>query len=475
LKGRLDPAEWKLYSLIWERFVASQMAPAKVEQRMVTIMPEDRPGQAHTYEFHASASEVKFPGYMKVWNREVSVGPDGEPKEKEEPLPALQEGEPLECVEWLTERKETKPPPRFTEASLVRTLERNEIGRPSTYAQILSTLTQRQYVDRKKQTLFPTDLGMRVNELLVSTLDKLFDVKFTASMEEKLDAVERGELEWAHMIGDFYTQFKEWMLAAREPAADMTLVAAVLAALEPVEDWAPPVKRGKRTYSDEQFVESIKRQIEQSDRPVSDRQLQVLLRMAGKYAGSLSAVQEILKAKGLQAQIDKLQESAPKEATLKKLSIAEDLDLDESTRKFVTSLRTWTDRGRALSDAQTAALNRVLEGYAEQIPDFDTLREEFGLSKTERSEDEESKLLLAAMATVKEWKEPVTKGKRVFDDKAFYDSLSSHFSKKKMLSPRQKAALKKMVKRYREAIPDFEKMAGKLGLDGERKVKEQDM
>ncbi len=161
------------------------------------------------------------------------------------------------CLEWLSERKETTPPARYSEASLVKELERNGVGRPSTYAQIISTLTQRTYMTRQNRSLAATDLGMRVGDLLTESLGDLFDVKFTASMEDMLDSVEQGKVQWTSMLSEFYSKFEKWMEATKAPAANSESVMKVLSAFDHVKEWAPEVKRGKRTYCDEKVARSI--------------------------------------------------------------------------------------------------------------------------------------------------------------------------------------------------------------------------
>jgi len=128
---------------------------------------------------------------------------------KEEPLPDLKEGELLKCVEVKLQEKETQPPPRFNDASLVRALEEKGIGRPSTYASIIYTLVRRNYVRRQKGSFIPTDLGIKVTELLNEFFPNILDEKFTAKMEEALDYVEKGEILWVKVLEDFYPQFKE--------------------------------------------------------------------------------------------------------------------------------------------------------------------------------------------------------------------------------------------------------------------------
>jgi DNA topoisomerase-1 len=460
LADKLDPAQLKIYSIIWERFVASQMSPAKIGQRIVDIETTPPPEASSTYLFHASTSEVKFPGYMKVSSF------DNKPQKEEETdhLPELTEGEPLERLDWLTERKETQPPQRYSEASLVRALETNGVGRPSTYAQIISTLYQRKYVTRDKRVMTPLELGMKVNDLLVSTLGELFDVKFTASMEESLDRIETGSIEWTNMLADFYANFEKWMLNAQEPAAEEHVVASILDQIEKVTQWAPETRKGKRKYNDRLFVESIRSQLTDKKKPVSQRQLITLVKIACHYKDQVPEIEAAVSEAGFGELLTAAENNPPRETTVRKLEILKDIGLEESALRFAESLRSRVVGGRALTEPQVKALNNIVLAHSSQIADFEKIKDELDVSSSAIAEDNESGPLIDALACVTKWNEPVTRGRRVFDDSAFYASLLSHFSRKGFLTPKQRAALKRMAKKYRDQIHDYEKLEAELGL-----------
>ncbi|HSR32160.1 MAG TPA: DNA topoisomerase, partial [Anaerolineae bacterium] len=214
LKEHLSRDELRLYTLIWKRFMASQMAPAILDQTSVDILagPPDGP---KPYLFRATGSVVKFPGFLKVY--EESREEDEEAEEGEGVrLPPLVKGEELDLVQLLPRQHFTQPPPRYTDASLIRALEEYGIGRPSTYAPILSTLLQRGYVERMEKKLVPTDLGFTVNDLLVGFFPDLINVEFTAGMEEKLDEVATGEVAWVPMLHEFYEPFSQKVEVAQE-------------------------------------------------------------------------------------------------------------------------------------------------------------------------------------------------------------------------------------------------------------------
>jgi len=191
LQDKLEKDQWALYDLIWRRFLASQMASALYEKTEVAIA-------AGNCLFRANGSKLLFPGFLKV-----------EPREEEDKLiPLLREGQKLALVELKPEQHFTEPPPRYNEASLVKALEDNGIGRPSTYAPILQTLRDREYVWTERRSLRPTELGFQVNDYLVKHFPGIINVEFTANMESDLDQVERGRAEWRQLLSDFYQTFK---------------------------------------------------------------------------------------------------------------------------------------------------------------------------------------------------------------------------------------------------------------------------
>ena len=469
MASRLDPAQLKLYRLIWQRYVASQMAPAKLSIRTVDV--DAGPANGGTvYTLRASASDITFPGYMKVSGVERLAAKEGAEKEDEPvPLPPLTEGEALDLLEWLSERKETKPPPRFSEAALVRALEENGVGRPSTYAQTIGTLHNRDYVTREKRTLSPTELGMQVSDLLTETLGDLFDVTFTATMEASLDEVEKGSVRWDDMLADFYRQFSEWMEKTKAPQADESALDRVLETLSGVTEWNPPVQNGKRVYSDEKFVESVGKQRTDGKKAISEKQLEALLRITYRYRDQLSEVERLLEETGYGKMLKDPDLQPPRTSTVRKFELLAAIELDEKTCEFVNSLRARSQSGRRLTPAQLGALDRIVLGHEKVIPDFQTLRGGLDLTpQQDEGPDEESGPLLEGMSAVQTWKDPVTRGKRVFDDKAFCGSLREQFGRKGSLSVRQRAALKRLVGRYREQIPGFEALQTRFQIGSGR-------
>ncbi len=200
VKRFLNPRQFKLYTLIWNRFLASQMNPAKYDVETVDI-------NAARFIFRASTQRLVFDGFLKIYHEEIEPDDNGNGENGFVPLPKLAEKDPLDLLNLTPNQSFTKPPARYSEASLVKRLEADGIGRPSTYASIISTLRDRKYVKLEARKLSPTELGQAVNKILVENLPKLFNVKFTADMERELDLVEDGTDDWVKVLNDFYKPF----------------------------------------------------------------------------------------------------------------------------------------------------------------------------------------------------------------------------------------------------------------------------
>ncbi|MEO0051697.1 MAG: type I DNA topoisomerase [candidate division WOR-3 bacterium] len=187
----LTPDQFKLYSLIYRRFLASQMADAVYQQTELLV-------SGGRFTFRAEGIKSLFPGFEQVY---------GEP-EKEKSLPELKPGEPVQLTELIPEQKWTQPPPRYTEATLIKRLEINGIGRPSTYATIVPTLLERKYIERQQGRLVPTELGMIVHDILIPRFANIFEIGFTREMEKQLDLIEEGVENWRQVVARFYQPFK---------------------------------------------------------------------------------------------------------------------------------------------------------------------------------------------------------------------------------------------------------------------------
>lgn len=475
---KLDPAEEKLYKLIWERFVSSQMVPARIARRTVEV----EAGSTNTYLFRATASDIVFPGYMKASGIEAAVDKpkNGEDDDAEtDKLPPLAKGEALDVVKWLAEQKETKPVARFTEASLIQALEENGVGRPSTYAAIMSKLDEREYVVKEKRSLIPTPLGMELIELVLKTEEKLksvnkvdlFETRFTADMETKLDEVEEGKIEWTAMMKEFYPSLVEWIGHAKE-TAEPALVEKCFAALENVERWVEPMKSGRKTYDDRKTFEDLKEKVGAGEL-LSKRQGEMLHKMCCRYIKQIPAA--------IAAELKLVEPEAVRGDTPRKLQLLEKIKFEEPRSagkrtyddgKFVKSLAEQVAMGKRLSERQLAYLDTLLTKYSEQIGNFDAIRAELKLNEKQEVEaDPSTAPILAIMENVSEWDAPVLRGKREFNDKSFYESLAAQYKGKGALSERQVAALKKMVARYAAQIPNYAELQDQYGLPAPRKPK----
>lgn len=207
LTAYLTPEQMKLYRLIWQRFVASQMQAALFDVTTADI-------DARGYTFRATGSVVKFNGFMVVYTEGKDT--DEQTDEERDPLPPLREGQTLDLIKLEQRQHFTEPPPRYTEATLVKALEEKGIGRPSTYATIISTIQEREYVRLEEKKFRPTDLGRIVNDLLVKHFPQVLDVGFTADMETKLDEVEEGRVDKVQLLREFYGPFERAVNSAHE-------------------------------------------------------------------------------------------------------------------------------------------------------------------------------------------------------------------------------------------------------------------
>ena len=208
IRGSLSEEQYKLYKLIWQKFVSSQMTPAVFDQTTVDVAAR---AAERTYDFRVNGSVLKFDGYLKVW----------EGGSEDTILPELTAAQTLEKISVASEQKFTQPPPRFNEASLVKTLEERGIGRPSTYASIINTIQDRDYVKKIDKKFVPTEIGTVVTGLLVKNFPYIFDTQYTAKLESELDAVEDGEERWTDLLNGFYDHFEQELVVAGEQMEDI--------------------------------------------------------------------------------------------------------------------------------------------------------------------------------------------------------------------------------------------------------------
>ncbi|MGD9394201.1 MAG: DNA topoisomerase, partial [Dehalococcoidia bacterium] len=218
IKQYLSAAQFKLYQLIWKRMVASQMAAASFDNTTVDIQARHTLSDT-SYLLRATSSVNTFPGFMVLY---IESKDDAEEKNGST-LPPLAKGDKLKLIELFPEQHFTKPPPRFTEATLIKMLEQWGIGRPSTYAPILSTIQDREYVTKEEGRFKPTELGFVVNDLLAKHFPGILDINFTAYMEDELDKVANEDKNWVSVIQEFYTPFEKSLTSAAEKMEKVTV------------------------------------------------------------------------------------------------------------------------------------------------------------------------------------------------------------------------------------------------------------
>ena len=468
VSGSLDAAQLKLYTLIWKRFVASQMAHARQELMTVDVNVSGADGRE--YLFRSTATATIFPGFMVLASGKTEKD-DG----STDTLKSLSAGTPCTIVKFDKEQKFTEPPPRFTEASLIKQLEENGIGRPSTYATILRTIQERDYVAREQGKLLPTELGFTVNDFLVEKLPELSDIGFTAQMEQRLDDVEAGAVGWTEMMTDFYARFSPWVAAAKNSGAPPEENARIMLQLLEGVTFEPPQKISpRRVFDDGKFVNSIKEKF--ARKPLlSEKQYQSLLALAAKYRSQLPPRQELPPeiADGIDeavAEMERKAESlkqrppAPSEGYAPVFAAFDNVtfpaaksgarSFDEG--KFFKSLKQQALGGAALSEKQLAALKRMAIKYRSQLIEPEKLFALLQITEVPAAaESDEAQAavdvdeVLAFLATVKNWVTPVKRGRFTFDDKKFYQSVAKQHRDGKVLSDKQINALAKLAAKYR--------------------------
>ena len=477
VRNYLSDEQHRLYTVIWNRFVACQMAPAEFLDHWIDVAAFG--ALKHDYLFHATARQTIFPGFQKVYDL---LEPDQAEERAGRNLPELPNGTPCDLRELAKDQCFTEPPPRFSEATLVRELEQNGVGRPSTYASIVHTILDREYVGKEKGRLVPTPLGFKVNDYLVERMPELFEVKFTAGMEALLDEVEEGKVEWTEMMQDFYAKFRGWLSEIGVPVvplADGDQVRELLAIFPKKIKWAPPEGSGRRVYDDGKFYRSLNEQVE-GGKELSEKQWAALLGLAAKYADQIPGAAELFEQLGYVPTVkseDEDQGEGKGTATERAPASPEDLALlklldhkgvvwstPESRgkrtyddKKFYLSLKEQAEGGKALSEKQRDALRRMIAKYKDSIKDYDAVAVTFGLAAPAGAAEAEPAdpaavaeitALIARAAKITKWEKPVQKGKKTYDDREFCESVTKQFATKKTLSPRQVSALAKMVQRY---------------------------
>ena len=467
----LDPAQLKLYTMIWKRFVASQMTPAQFDQTSIDTVVHGSDNSDYT--FHSTASVMVFPGFTQLYDDTVKS------KDEEDNLPEnLAVNDLLDIKKFNTEQKFTEPPARYTEAALIKELENNGIGRPSTYATILRTIQDREYVKREQNKLLPTELGFSVNDFLVEKLPELFNIGFTAQMETLLDKVEEGEISWVAMMADFYEKFAPWLKAAKDSDAPPADEAQTIISLLKDITFEQPKKVGRRTYDDAKFYTSVVEKFASAGK-ISAKQYQTMLQLAAKYQEQLPSDAMAQLPEKTREEIAELKDEQKKREQALAESSAQAAQIDYAglfnafcnvtfdppvskgrftydDKKFFESLKKQALEGRVLSERQNASLSKMAQKYQAQLTDPELVSSILGTvfqsAPAENSDQVQIEIaaFLESLAGVSAWEPPVKRGRYTADDKKFYESLKKQFSEKKILSEKQVAALKKLAEKYKE-------------------------
>ena len=508
LAGLRDPERAaRLYGLIWRQFVTSQMAPAVYETLSVEVAAAPGPGAPASPHreavLTASTARVVFPGFLQAEPerlRAETYRPDrgdeadedagGEEHESDAvaALPPLDEGEALASLGAEPHRKETKPRPRFNEASLVRELVRNGIGRPSTFASVIATLKNRRYVESRGRVLTPTALGEKVESYLVPHFPELFDVGFTAHMETLLDEVEDPErkLDWQGMLADFYARLREWLVQARGPAADPDAVRRVLEKFREVRVWAAPRKSGARTYSDLKFAQDMADDFAgvaasrrkagegysfdppaEPARPFTERQLRFLVATLLHYRDQIPDLEDFVRSLGRPDLLEDEALQPPDPATMRLVDLLSSCGVEPRDERFFRSLAEQVRGGKRLSDRQRHFLGEILLNASSRVPDFSpALCESLGVEYHEPVPVDAGRVsaLLSGLSRVKEWNPPVRRGRRSFDDREFVASVSAQFGSRGTLTERQLAALDRIFLRYRDQIEGADEVIARYNV-----------
>lgn len=327
MKEHLDPKQFKLYQLIWQRFMASQMSQAIFDSSMLEIQTNS------PYVFKSNGLIQKFDGFLKVWPQ----------KSSEVELPELNKGEDLSLKSLLPECHETEPPPRYSEATLIKALEENGIGRPSTYAPTIGTIQTRGYIEKdSNRRLFPTDVAVVVNNMLVEHFPKIVDIGFTAKMEQDLDDIAEGKKEWVSIIKDFYIPFEKTIKEKNETLSRTEMVSVRKLGSDPknkkpitirIGRYGPYVQRGQKEDEDKPDFGAIPKGTKLEEISLEDAlKMLKLPRNIGKTDDDKEIIVGIGRF-GPYVKVDKEYASVPEDKNLYEMTKEEALEIFEEAKK----------------------------------------------------------------------------------------------------------------------------------------------
>ena len=471
LKGRLDPASLQLYTLVWRRAMASLMAPTRIE-RSIGVVDALAADGVNGFQLHAVAETVTFRGH-RVLTQTIAPKPDDvfAPDVPLDRLPALSPGEALRNAGCVVETTGPQPVRRYTEADFVRALMAGGLGRPSTLAQTIGSLYQRKFAERQDRQMVPTEIGRRTALWVFSVFPGLMSSAFAANAESDIDAIAAGRETIAGLTERFVARYQRiWAGESREERmADPDHVAVVLQAMESIVNWGSANTRpppGSDPAQDEGQFEEFRSKA--AGKGLTENEFEDLLSLFFRYRPQIPRYVEAVKAIE-RFDLLELPDTAPDARIIQlKMEWVDKAPLSPESKRFVESLKHQSETGRHLTEAQVRVLDEILAAQALRIEGLTKeILDEMGIVPRTQEDLDTIQRLLDALASVKEWRPPSQRGKRLYDDAAFAASVSDQFRRRGDLSPAQLTAVKKMVARYHDKIPNYAELAPLYGLPPE--------
>lgn len=473
LKGKLEPAELQLYLLIWRRFIASQMAPARIE-RSIGVVDALAADGFSVHRLHATAEAATFRGH-RLLTATITPKPDDPfpPDVPAERLPPLAPGETLQSLECLEDSVPAEPLRRYTEAEFVHTLAATGFGRPATFASLVGSLYQRKFAERQARQIVPTGLGRKAVVWLFSMFPGLLSETFAALVENAIDDIAAGKGTASDLIGKFIGRFHRiWSGETAEKRASPEQVATVFQALDTIVNWDSTNVRSSPDAvpgEDEERVEDLREAAESTaDGSLSEAEFEELLKIFLRYRPQIPTYVETVK-KLERYDLLELPDTAPDARIIQmKMEWVDKVPLSPESRRFVDSLQKQIESGRHLTEAQVRVLDEILAAQALRIEGLtQEILDEMGIVARTQADLDSIQRLLDALNSVTEWRPPSQRGKRTYDDASFTASVREQFSRRGDLSPAQLSAVKRMVARYHDKIACYAEIAPIYGLPPE--------
>ena len=464
IRERLDPVSYRLYTLIWRRFVASQMASAKL---LTTTALVNAAGAPKAYRFRVESTTVAFPGHRIVSDSITPPDPAAVPPA---PIEGLAQGEELSLVAWTCKRVERPPAPPRGEADVVADLVGRGIGRPIPLVGAINALGRLECLQRADGALVPTELGTHLAEFLGSAFPSLFSETAVIQAESRIDDIVDGSADWRDVIRETSAELARAVeTALAPPRADPEMVDAVLFALDSVVNWESAPRDGN-LLRDEDLFKQAKARFESDDgrEGTTEQQFDQLLQVLCHYRAQIPNFIDLVRRIGRYDLLE-LPDNAPDVKTIRaKMEWVDKAPLSPESKRFVESLKHQADGGRHLTGAQVRVLDEILAAQALRIPGLTPeILQELGITPRTQADIDNIQRLLDTLAGIKNWRPPSQRGKRTYDDQAFTASVREQFERRGDLSPAQLNAVKRMVARYHEQIPDYADIAARYDLPPE--------